>query len=47
MDTVIPNADISKTQNITFFQLYQKYPFLHPKIFQDIFGCGTEPSSTK
>ena len=35
MDTVInvvPNADISKTHKIMFFQLYQKYPFLHPKI---------------
>ena len=25
-----------------FFHLYQKYQF-----FQDIFGCSTEPSSTK
>ena len=32
-----------------FFQLYQKYKFLHPEILSGkfcIFGCGTEPSST-
>ena len=29
---VVPNADISKTQNHIFFQLYQKYQFLHPNI---------------
>ena len=29
---VVPNADISKTHKIKFFQLYQKYKFLHPEI---------------
>ena len=29
---IVPNADISKTCKITFFQLYQKYQFLHPEI---------------
>ena len=35
MDTVInvvPNPDISKTHEIKFFQLYQKYKFLYPEI---------------
>ena len=29
---IVPDADISKTRKITFFQLYQKYQFLHPEI---------------
>ena len=30
-----------------FVRLYQKYQFCIPKFCQDIFACGTEPSSTK
>ena len=51
MDTVInivPNADISKTHKITFFSIISKISiFAFPNFYQDIFGCGTEPSSTK
>ena len=51
MDTVInvtPNADIPKTHKITFFFNYIKnINFCIPKFCQDIFACGTEPSSTK
>ena len=32
---------------ITFFQLYQKYQFLHPKILSGYISCGTEPSNIK
>ena len=51
MDTVInvvPNADISKKHKITFFFNYIKRTnFCISKFYQDIFGCGTGPSSTK
>ena len=53
MDTVInvvPNADISKTHKITFFSIISKISIFasqNPKFCQDIFACGTEPSSTK
>ena len=51
MDTVInvvPNADISQKPKITFFFNYiTNINFCIPKFYQDIFGCGTGPSSTK
>ena len=51
MDTIInvmPNADIPKTHKINFFINYIKnINFCIPKFYQDIFACGTKPSSTK
>ena len=51
MDTVINivlDADISKTHKITFFFNYIKnINFCIPKFCEDIFGCGTKPSSTQ
>ena len=45
---VVPNADISKTQNHNFFFNYIKnINFCIPVFCQDIFGCAAEPSSTK
>ena len=50
MDTVInvvPNADSKKMQNHIFFNYIKNINFCVPIFCQDIFGCGTEPSSTK